>query len=97
MAGEFAATYEALADHTIVLDIFGAREEPGARRHRSAGRRAVPRMRVASTTCPTGRRRRMRVARIARPGDLVMTLSCGDVYRIIPQVLDALEHAEDAR
>ena len=37
------------------------------------------------------------MARIARPGDLVMTLSCGDVYRIIPQVLDALEHAEDAR
>ena len=28
MAGEFAATYEALADHTIVLDVFGAREDP---------------------------------------------------------------------
>ena len=29
-------------------------------------------------------------ASIARPGDYVITLGCGDVYRIIPQVLDAL-------
>ncbi|MDP3207535.1 MAG: UDP-N-acetylmuramate--L-alanine ligase, partial [Rhodoglobus sp.] len=28
MAGEFAETYERLADHTIVLDVFGAREDP---------------------------------------------------------------------
>ena len=42
MAGEFAATYEALADHTIVLDVFGAREDPEPGRHRCAGRRAVP-------------------------------------------------------
>ena len=31
-----------------------------------------------------------RIAAIAREGDIVMTLSCGDVYRIIPQVLEAL-------
>ena len=31
-----------------------------------------------------------RVAEIARPGDFVITLSCGDVYRIIPQIVDAL-------
>ena len=28
MAGDFARVYEALADHTIVLDVFGAREDP---------------------------------------------------------------------
>ena len=27
----------------------------------------------------------------ARDGDIIMTLSCGDVYRIIPQVLSALD------
>jgi UDP-N-acetylmuramate--alanine ligase len=32
----------------------------------------------------------IRVAQIARPGDFVITLGCGDVYRIIPQVVDAL-------
>ncbi len=31
------------------------------------------------------------VARVARAGDIVMTLSCGSVYQIIPQVLAALE------
>ena len=28
MAGEFAEAYERLADHTIVLDVYGAREDP---------------------------------------------------------------------
>ena len=28
MAEQFAETYEQLADHTIVLDVFGAREDP---------------------------------------------------------------------
>ncbi len=28
MAGDFARVYEELADHTIVLDVFGAREDP---------------------------------------------------------------------
>ena len=31
------------------------------------------------------------VARVARAGDIVMTLSCGDVYKIIPQLIEALE------
>jgi UDP-N-acetylmuramate--alanine ligase len=29
-------------------------------------------------------------ASIARPGDFVITMGCGDVYRIVPQLLDAL-------
>ncbi len=32
-----------------------------------------------------------RVAEIAGDGDIVMTLSCGDVYRIIPQIVAAME------
>ena len=28
MAGEFAQIYEDLADQTVVLDVFGAREDP---------------------------------------------------------------------
>ena len=31
-----------------------------------------------------------RAAAIAREGDLIMTLSCGDVYRIVPQLLASL-------
>jgi UDP-N-acetylmuramate--alanine ligase len=31
------------------------------------------------------------IADIVRPGDFVITLGCGDVYRIVPTILDALE------
>jgi UDP-N-acetylmuramate--alanine ligase len=30
-------------------------------------------------------------AHIARDGDFVITLGCGDVYRIVPQLLASLE------
>ncbi len=33
-------------------------------------------------------------ARVARPGDYVITLGCGNVYQIIPQVLEALSRTE---
>jgi UDP-N-acetylmuramate--alanine ligase len=90
MAGEFAAAYERLADHTVVLDVYGAREDPipgvtGAlvaeRFHDPARVDYLPDWQAAAD----------RVGEIAQPGDLVMTLSCGDVYRIIPQLVAALE------
>ncbi len=89
MAGEFAETYERLADHTIVLDVFGAREdpEPGV-----TGALVADRFTDSDAVdyIPDWQQAADRAAAIAREGDLVMTLSCGDVYRIIPQVLDAL-------
>ncbi|WP_395639220.1 UDP-N-acetylmuramate--L-alanine ligase [Pseudolysinimonas sp.] len=90
MAGEFADAYERLADHTIVLDVYGAREDPipGVTGALVADRFADP-SRV--DFLPDWQAAADRVAEIARPGDLVMTLSCGDVYRIIPQLVDALE------
>jgi UDP-N-acetylmuramate--alanine ligase len=90
MAAEFAAAYERLADHTVVLDVYGAREDPipgvtgalVAERFTDPGRvDYLPDWQAAAD----------RVGEIARPGDLVMTLSCGDVYRIIPQLVAALE------
>ncbi|WBU38738.1 UDP-N-acetylmuramate--L-alanine ligase [Homoserinibacter sp. YIM 151385] len=89
MAGEFAAVYEELADHTVVLDVFGAREDPieGV-----TGALVVERFADADRVSyrPDWQEAADRVAELAREGDLVMTLSCGDVYRIIPQILDAL-------
>ena len=90
MAGEFASTYEELADHTIVLDVFGAREDPvpgvtGALvSERFADQANVDYL-------PDWQQAADRAAAIARPGDIIMTLSCGDVYRIVPQVLASLE------
>jgi len=90
MAGEFAAVYESAADHTVVLDVYGAREDPipGV-----TGRLVVDRFDDASRVDyrPDWQEAAERIAEIARPGDIVMTLSCGDVYRILPQVRAALE------
>jgi UDP-N-acetylmuramate--alanine ligase len=90
MAGDFAETYERLADHTIVLDVFGAREDPvpGVTGALVAERFADP---SHVDYLPDWQAAADQVAAIAREGDLVMTLSCGDVYRIIPQILGALE------
>jgi UDP-N-acetylmuramate--alanine ligase len=96
MAGDFAEAYERLADHTVVLDVFGAREdpEPGVTGALVADRFSDP-ARVAYL--PDWQAAADHVADIAREGDLVMTLSCGDVYRIIPQILGALEAREPSR
>ncbi|MEO8261702.1 MAG: UDP-N-acetylmuramate--L-alanine ligase [Pseudolysinimonas sp.] len=90
MAGEFAEAYERLADHTIVLDVYGAREDPvpGV-----TGALVADRFADASHVeyLPDWQTAADHVAAYAREGDLVMTLSCGDVYRIIPQILGSLE------
>lgn len=89
MANEFAEVYERLADHTVVLDVFGAREDPipGVTGELVSSKFAdssrvdfVPDWQLAAE----------RVAELAAEGDIVMTLSCGDVYRIIPQLVAAI-------
>lgn len=89
MAGEFAETYERLADHTIVLDVYGAREDPvpGVTGALVSSRFTDP---TRVDYLPDWQEAADRVAHIARDGDIVMTLSCGDVYRIVPQLLAAL-------
>jgi UDP-N-acetylmuramate--alanine ligase len=89
MAGEFAQTYESLADHTVVLDVYGAREDPipgvtGA----LVSERFADQSRVAYL--PDWQQAADHAAAIARDGDIIMTLSCGDVYRIVPQILASL-------
>ncbi len=90
MAGEFAEVLENLADHTIVLDVYGAREDPvpgvtGAlvseRFHDQTKVAFIPGWDEAAEYAGA----------IAKPGDFFITLGCGDVYRIIPSVLSALE------
>jgi len=94
LAGDFAETYERMADHTIVLDVFGAREDPvpGVTGALVAERFADP---GNVDYLPDWQAAADQVAAIARDGDLVMTLSCGDVYRIIPQILGALEASSE--
>jgi len=88
-AQEFADTLEAHADQTIVLDVYGAREdpEPGVTGALVADRFSDP-SRVAFI--PDWQDAADHLASIARDGDFVVTLGCGDVYRIVPQLLEAL-------
>ncbi|NYD65950.1 UDP-N-acetylmuramate--L-alanine ligase [Agromyces atrinae] len=89
-AQEFADVLEEFADETVVLDVYGAREdpEPGVTGALVAERFTDP-SRVAFVA--DWQEAADHTARIARPGDYVITLGCGDVYRIVPQLLGALE------
>ncbi len=89
-AGEFAEVLETLADETIVLDVYGAREdpEPGVTGQLVADRFNDP---SKVSFIADWQAAADHTARIAREGDYVITLGCGDVYRIVPQLLGSLE------
>ena len=89
-AAEFARALAA-ADVVVVLDIYGAREDP---RPGVTGelitRRMPPGPQVhflPSLAAVPGQ-----VAELARPGDLVITMGAGDVTMIGPQLLEVLAH-----
>lgn len=96
-AKEFAETLETYADETVVLDVYGAREdpEPGVTGALVADRFEHPEH-VAFIA--DWQQAADHTAQIAREGDFVITLGCGDVYRIVPQLLDSLrrEHPDAA-
>ncbi|ALX67164.1 UDP-N-acetylmuramate--L-alanine ligase [Microbacterium sp. XT11] len=89
MYREFADVLETHADHTVMLDVYGAREDPvpgvtgelvsGAFRDPSRVHFVADWQEAADYT-----------ASVAREGDYVITLGCGNVYQIIPQVLESL-------
>jgi UDP-N-acetylmuramate--alanine ligase len=88
-AAEFAHTLENDADLTVILDVYGAREDPvegvtGA----LVANHFVDSSKVVFIS--DWHEAAQAVAALARPGDFVITLGCGDVYRIIPQILEAL-------
>jgi UDP-N-acetylmuramate--alanine ligase len=88
-ADEFAKTLERYADRTVVLDVCGAREDPvpGVTGALVSERFEDP-SKVAYIK--DWHEAAEYTARVAEDGDFVITLGCGDVYRIIPQLLDSL-------
>ncbi|WP_454119197.1 UDP-N-acetylmuramate--L-alanine ligase [Microbacterium lacticum] len=89
MYREFADVLESHADHTVMLDVYGAREDPvpGVTGELVSGAFADP---AHVHYVPDWQAAAEYTASIAGPGDYVITLGCGNVYQIIPQVLDAL-------
>lgn len=94
MYKEFAEVLESHADHTVVLDVYGAREDPvpGVTGELVSGAFADP---AAVHFVADWQEAAEYTAHVAREGDYVITLGCGNVNLIIPQVLDALEHTAD--
>jgi len=92
MAKEFAQALEA-SDEVVVLDIYAAREDPepgvtgalvsDAFRDK-AKVRYVPNWHDAPAVA----------AGLAHPGDFIITMGCGDVYRMVPELLAALGDSE---
>ncbi|WP_392542413.1 UDP-N-acetylmuramate--L-alanine ligase [Oryzobacter telluris] len=90
-AGAFAAAL-APADHVILLDVYGAREEPmeGVGSHLVGDPlRDLPGERTV-VVGPSPQEAVALVAAAARPGDLVLTVGAGDVTRLGPLLLEAL-------
>ncbi|MBL5975164.1 MAG: UDP-N-acetylmuramate--L-alanine ligase [Candidatus Leucobacter sulfamidivorax] len=93
---QFAEVLETGADHTVVLAVDGAREDPVE---------GVTGALVADDFADASRvayiddwqRAADYLAEIARPGDVMVTMSCGTVYRIIPQVVEALQGRFEGR
>jgi len=88
-AKEFAEALSA-SDEVVVLDIYAAREDP------------EPGVTGALISDAFAEQNRMHyvpnwddvaaaAAKLARPGDFIITMGCGDVYRQVPEILLALE------
>jgi UDP-N-acetylmuramate--alanine ligase len=95
MYREFAEVLEQHADHTVMLDVYGAREDPvpGVTGELVSGAFEDP---AHVHFVADWQQAADYTATVARDGDYVITLGCGNVYQIIPQVLDALSRTAGA-
>lgn len=90
LAHEFASALESLADFTVLVPIYAARQdpEPGVTSH----------LIIDSFSNPGGaadfddwEEAAVFAASIARPGDIIMPMGGGDIAGIVPALLKALE------
>jgi UDP-N-acetylmuramate--alanine ligase len=86
-AAEFGAAL-GLADEAVVMDVFPAREDPIAGVTGELVAKAVPHGRV--TYEADGNAVAGRVAAIAAPGDVIITMGAGDVTTLGPKILGLL-------
>lgn len=89
MKKEFAQALAA-SDQVVVLDIYAAREDPepgvtGALVSDSFANQAQVHYVPLWDDAPAV------AASLAQEGDFIVTMGCGDVYRMVPQLLDALK------
>lgn len=88
MAQELAAAFSAGSDHTIFLDIFGSREDPieGVTTELILSELDPG---TAWDFEPDWDRACALAVDLATPGDIVLTMSTGDLYQVVPRLLEA--------
>lgn len=90
MHEQFAEALSA-SDQVVVLDIYAAREDPepgvtGAMVSNSFADKSQVHYVPSWDDAPAV------AAKLATAGDFIITMGCGDVYRMVPQLLEALEN-----
>lgn len=95
MAQDLADAFALGSDHTIFLDIFGSREDPieGVTTRLILDR--LPETSSWEYEPDWAKACALAVAR-AKPGDIILTMSTGDLYQIVPQLMQA-KRDHDAR
>ena len=84
------------ADEAIVMDVCGDREDPIPGIDGSLVANAVTQGTAHVTYQPVWDEAAPTVARIARPGDLVITVGCGDVTKVAPKIVDEIQRLTEA-
>ena len=84
------------ADEAIVMDVCGDREDPIPGIDGAMVANAVTPGTAHVTYQPVWDEAAPTVARIARPGDLVITVGCGDVTKVAPKIVDEIQRLTEA-
>jgi UDP-N-acetylmuramate--alanine ligase len=93
MADHLASAFSDGSDHTVFLDIFGAREDPieGVTTALILDQMAEG---ASWEFEPDWDRACDAVIRAARPGDIILTMSTGDLYQIVPRLLARMREVQ---
>jgi UDP-N-acetylmuramate--alanine ligase len=92
-AGAFGRAL-ALADEVVVLDVYGAREDPEPGVTGELVAQAVPLQPGVVHFAPTLDDAHALMLGLARPGDLVITMGAGDVTGLGPRLIASLAHLD---
>jgi UDP-N-acetylmuramate--alanine ligase len=84
------------ADEAIVMDVCGDREDPIPGIDGAMVANAVTPGTAHVTYEPVWDEAAPTVARIARPGDVVITVGCGDVTKVAPKIVDEIQRLTEA-
>jgi UDP-N-acetylmuramate--alanine ligase len=85
------------ADEAIVMDVCGDREDPIPGIDGAMVADAITPGTANVTYQPVWDQAAPTVAKIARPGDLVITVGCGDVTKVAPKIVDEIQRLAEVK